>query len=123
MDWLSCQNVFNSISKESQEQKIQFISQLTPAIGDFFRQIAVLPDDRRGGYWLHNGGTVQKWAQEELFRMGYSDQRFKIRKTGTQMEVEFFTQNLTSGIPIETLGQDTIEAVLQAFYLALKDNV
>ncbi len=123
MDWLKCQNVFNSISQESQQQQIQFTSLLTPAIGDFFRQLSVIPDGRRSDFWIHNGGTIQKWAQEELFRMGYNDQRFKFKKSGTLIEVEFMAQNLTIGTPIETLGQDTIEAVLQTFYLALKDNV
>ena len=122
MDWLSCQNVFNSISQESQQQQIKFSSPLTPAVGDFFRQLSALPDNRRSIYWIHNGGTVQKWAQEELFRLGYTDQRFKFKKTGTHVEVGFMAQNLTQGIPLETLGKDTIEAVLQAFYLALKDN-
>lgn len=123
MDWLSCQNVFNSISQECKQQQIKFTSPLTPAIGDFFRQLSAVPEDRRSGFWIHSGGTVQKWAQEELFRLGYTDQRFNFKKNGTYVEVEFMAQNLTSGTPIETLGQDTIEAVLQTFYLALKDNV
>ena len=122
MDWISCQNVFNSITQESQQQQMKFTSPLTPAISDFYRQLSVLPDDRRSGYWIHNGGTVQKWSQEELFRMGYTDQRFKFKKNGTHVEVEFIAQNLTSGSPIETLGQDTIEVVLQAFYIAIKDK-
>ncbi|MBU1024161.1 hypothetical protein KKB99_07760, partial [bacterium] len=67
-------------------------------------------------------GTLQKWAQEELFYMGYTDQRFKYSRNGHKPEIEFKTQNLTSGSPIETLGEDTVEVVLQAFYIALKDS-
>lgn len=122
MDWISCQNVFNSISQESKQQQIKFTSPLTPAIGDFYRQLSVLPNERRSDYWIHHGGTVQKWAQEELFRMGYTDQRFKFKKNGTLVDIEFLAQNLTSGSPIETLGRDTIEVVLQAFYIAIKDK-
>jgi hypothetical protein len=121
MDWVSCQNIFNSISQESQQKQIRFASPCTQAVGDFFRQVSYVPEDRKALYWKNQGGIVQKWAQDELFGLGYTDQRFKFKKNGSYTDVEFTVQNLTSGTPIETLGKDSVEAVLQAFYIALKD--
>ena len=121
MDWVSCQNIFVSISKECQTKKVRFTSPLSTAVGDFYRQVSSFPDERRGAFWRQSGGLVQKWAQEELFALGYVDQRFKFKRVKSQTEIEFMAQNLTSGAPIEAYGQDTVEAVLQAFYVALKD--
>ena len=121
MDWISCQNIFEAISKECQSKKLRFTSPLSTAVGDFYRQISSFPEERRGAFWRQGGGLVQKWVQEELYAMGYVDQRFKFKRMKNQTELEFMAQNLTSGTPIESFGQDTVEVVLQAFYIALKD--
>ena len=81
----------------------------------------MVPEERRSNYWNQQGGIIQKWAQEELFGMGYADQRFKYKRNGTSTEVEFTIQDLTAGSPIESIGKDTVEVVLQAFLIALKD--
>lgn len=122
MDWMSCQNIFNSITKDSQKKQIRFKSPSTNSVGEFFRNIKTVPEERRAGFWVAQGGIILKWAQEELFMMGFADQRFKYKKNGASLEVEYIIQDLTSGTPIETVGQDTVEATLQALYIAIKDK-
>ena len=122
MNWMNCQSIFNNISEESKNQQYKFKSPMSSIVGEFYRQIMAVPEDRRELIWNHSGGSLQKWAQEELFIMGYADQRFKYSRNGQTTEIEFMTQNLMAGSPIETLGEDTLEVVLQAFYIALKDS-
>jgi len=121
MNWISCHNIFLSLTQEGAKRQVRFASPLTKAVGEFARNVNAVPEDRRFGFWNLNGGLIQKWAQEELFNIGYSDQRFKFKKLTHGVEVEFMTQNLTSGTPLETMGQDTVESVLQALHIAIMD--
>jgi hypothetical protein len=122
MDWLSCNNIFTSIIQEGQKRQVRFSTPLTRAVGEFAQNIKAVPEGRRSSFWTQYGGMVQKWAHEELFCFGYADQRFKFKKQTQNSGVEFMAQNLSSGTPIETIGQDTVEAVLQALYIAILDG-
>lgn len=121
MDWLNCNNIFASIIQEGQKRQIRFQSPLTKSIGEFAQNISCVPQERRSAFWAQYCGNVQKWAHEELLNLGYADQRFKFRRQSHNTEVEFTAQNLSSGVPIETIGHDTVEAVLQALYIAIRD--
>ena len=121
MDWTSCHIILESIIEEGSKKHVRFCSPLTGDVGEFFQKVRVVPQDRRSGFWKPSCGTIQKWAQEELICLGYVDQRFKFKRYGSELDVEFLVQDLTTGSPIETIGKDICEAVLQAFLIALKD--
>jgi len=121
MDWLSCNNIFMSVIQEGQRRQVRFASPLSRVIGEFAQNLNSVPQDRRSAFWAQYCGNVQKWAHEELSGLGYADQRFKFKRNTHNSEVEFLAQDLSNGTPIETLGHDTVEAVLQALYIALRD--
>ena len=121
MDWISCGNIFSEVISEGSKKHIRFRSELSASVGEFSQKVNMVPHDRRSGFWKQSSGVVQKWVQEELIHMGYVDQRFKCKKFGSELDMEFLTQDLTTGLPIETIGKDTCEVVLQAFLIALKD--